>query len=402
MSGEAPSRPTRRADVLVIGAGLSGLGLAGRLTERGVDVAVVEASEAQAEPPGVGLIETGPPGLFSRCVASLGARAASILHEFSRRNAELISTHPGAGAAGYHRAGSFHVTSEAAELAELLASARLLREHVPSAAAWDVIDDAGIVASRTGTEGFLGGVYRPEDAMLDARAFLVAAENEARARGARIARGVTALSLETGAASSLRAITDRGAPLEAEIVVVCAGAASVRLHGRLRDRIVPILGQGLSVAGLDAEASDAGLAPLSANFGHFTARRVVDVQGARLSAWSIPWSLRGSDPEGLLHEILPDQQTRIEAYLAARFRALRRPDGIRVERRRAAHVGWTMDSLPMAGPAPGQPRLVFCTGFSGHDWSLAFFVARVVADAILGDPTPEGFELFAPRRFLEG
>jgi glycine/D-amino acid oxidase-like deaminating enzyme len=215
-----------------------------------------------------------------------------------------------------------------------------------------------------------------------------------------VLRGVAVLSVDAGPAARLRLLLDKGS-LEAEMAVVCAGAASVRLHGWLRDRIVPVQGQGLSLTRLTPPSGAEEFVPITANFGHVAARMVKDGPAAKLLCWNIPWSLRGSDPDGLRHEVLPDQQARIESYLSDRFTAARTFGGGGIGARWASHVGWTRDSLPIAGPAPGRPRLIYCTGFSGHEWGLGAFVAHVVADGIVGDRPPEGFEIFSPRRFLE-
>ena len=390
-----------RADVAVVGSGLAALALAHRLSDGGVDVILLGAGDADAvEEAGIGLVETTTPEPFRRTVGLLGAGAAASLHELSRRNADQMSRLPAARAAGFTRSGAFHLTTDAAELEEISDSARLMRRHRPGDAPWEILD-AGAAAARTATTGFVGGVFRPDDASIDPLRFLEEVEGEARRSGARIEKHLVVTRIDMDAAEGPRLHT-QGGVVRAEMAVLAAGASGVTLNGMVREKVVPVLGQGLTMEGPGAGPPPDGdrLVPISANFGHLRARRTRRAGGGMaLAAWNIPWSLKGSEPDGSKHEVLEDQQNKIARYLTGHF-----PDasGARVGRRGAAHLAWTADTLPIAGPAPGQPRLIFCTGFCGHEWSLAWAVAQAVADGVTGQPPPGGFELLSPRRFMTG
>jgi len=73
-----------------------------------------------------------------------------------------------------------------------------------------------------------------------------------------------------------------------------------------------------------------------------------------------------------------------------------------VTHRWAGIFGLTQDLLPLVGPVPGRKGRVWVAGgYSGHGNVLGFACGRLVADALLGDPTSPQLELLDPARFGE-
>src|SRR5205823_10330537 len=70
----------------------------------------------------------------------------------------------------------------------------------------------------------------------------------------------------------------------------------------------------------------------------------------------------------------------------------------RVEHRWSGCWGETPDLLPLAGRVPRTERLWVAGGYSGHGNVLGFACGELVADAILGDESPQ-LALFDPARF---
>jgi glycine/D-amino acid oxidase-like deaminating enzyme len=78
---------------------------------------------------------------------------------------------------------------------------------------------------------------------------------------------------------------------------------------------------------------------------------------------------------------------------------------------RLAHVslpmvvtGWydvTPDHQPILGAIPGQPGLFVAAGFSGHGFMLAPAVARILADAVMGEPPDSALTTLGAERFAE-
>jgi glycine/D-amino acid oxidase-like deaminating enzyme len=71
----------------------------------------------------------------------------------------------------------------------------------------------------------------------------------------------------------------------------------------------------------------------------------------------------------------------------------------KVTHRWAGIFGMTEDLLPLVGPVPERDGIWVACGYSGHGNVLGFASGELVAQAILGRPTPE-LELFDPARLL--
>jgi gamma-glutamylputrescine oxidase len=71
-----------------------------------------------------------------------------------------------------------------------------------------------------------------------------------------------------------------------------------------------------------------------------------------------------------------------------------------ITHRRSGIFGSTTDLLPLVGRVPGYEDVWASVGYSGHGNVLGLACGRLVAEAIMGKPSPE-LELFDPRRVLE-
>jgi len=70
----------------------------------------------------------------------------------------------------------------------------------------------------------------------------------------------------------------------------------------------------------------------------------------------------------------------------------------RISHRWAGIFGLTQDMLPLVGRVPGSENVWVAGGYSGHGNVLGFACGRLVAGALLGEPSPL-LELFDPARF---
>ena len=70
-----------------------------------------------------------------------------------------------------------------------------------------------------------------------------------------------------------------------------------------------------------------------------------------------------------------------------------------ITHRWAGIFGATEDRLPLVGPVPGHDNVWVSCGYSGHGNVLGLACGELVAEAILGRPSP-GLELFEPSRLL--
>lgn len=171
-------------DVLVIGAGYTGLSAALHLRERGLQVAVLEAAEVGFGASGrnVGLVNAGlwvmPAGVESALGAPYADRLLSLLGDAPRYVFELVAKHRIACEAT--NAGTLHCATGAREVSELR------QRHAQWAARQAPVRllTAGETAERTGSHAF-------DAALLDLRAGTI--------QPLAYARGLARSALELGA-----------------------------------------------------------------------------------------------------------------------------------------------------------------------------------------------------------
>ena len=120
------------ADVLVIGAGIAGTAAARHLAQAGASVVWLEDSRVGMRATGrnAGFILQGTAERYDRAVGLMGRERARRIHAWSLENHDRIAAviAQDAISCGYRRGGSLQLAGSAAEEAELVASAALLRE----------------------------------------------------------------------------------------------------------------------------------------------------------------------------------------------------------------------------------------------------------------------------------
>lgn len=372
------------ADVVVIGAGLSGTAAARRLARAGASVVWLEASSVAERATGrnAGFILQGTAERYSRAVAIMGRERARRVHAWSVENhARLYQTVRSLGIdCGYRKVGSLQLASSPEEEQELVESARLLNEDGFRA---ELVRGEALEAVHRAA-GFDVGVVLPDDGELDPVAFTRAAAHDAVQQGARLFAHTPVVDLLANAPGQVRARTPQG-EVHAEVAVVCTNAATGTLLPWFADVISPVRGQMLSTAPL----APVFARPVYADHGFDYWRQ--DHRGrVVLGGW------RNLDPgaEVGFDEVLhPDIQERMEGFLR-RYPALAT---VPIEHRWAGIMGFSRDGLPLVGASPGAPGAVVCAGFTGHGFGFAWLCGESAADLVLEGTHPV-LEDFSPRR----
>ncbi len=328
--------PPARCDVLVIGAGASGLWAASRLARAGVDTLVLD----EARSLGSGAFALGP-GLAlgwrhdhrHRLVQALGAGPAEELEHTIEHNHQLatgaLSEH------GWRACGGVLLPGDEREAAEI--------EAAP------------------------GRGERSQAALIEPDRVLGRLVSELEEEGGRLVLGAPVLALEDDNGSPRARLGTHS--VSAELVLICAGAGGTQLDPSLGSFLVPQQHLALEVRGPE---TDSVTAPWCAWYGRLCGRPVPGgthlVAGGRLEPGS-----RGDFP------------LRIERAMLASLAALMgwSPRELAVERRWTRHVAHTRDGLPLVGPVPGRVRRILCTGFNDHDADLAFACAEAVCSGVL-------------------
>ncbi len=373
-----------RADVVVIGAGLSGTAAARRLAQHGADVVWLEASGVAERATGrnAGFLLQGTAERYSRAVAVMGRRRARRVHAWSIENHHRLRATIEALAldCGYALRGSLQLASSPEEERELVESAHLLREDGFAA---ELVQGEALEAVHRAA-GFSLGVVLPEDGELDPVAFVRAVAQDACASGARLFENTPVVDLDASAPGAVVASTPQGI-VEADVAVICTNAATGKLLPWFADKIDPVRGQMLATAPVPPLFSR----PIYADHGYDYWRQ--DHRGrVVLGGW------RNLDPSaevGFEEVLNQDIQGKMERFLR-RYPALA---SVPIEHRWAGIMGFSRDGLPLVGPAPAAPGAVVSVGFTGHGFGFAWLCGEAAADVVLEGSHPL-LEDFSPRR----
>jgi glycine/D-amino acid oxidase-like deaminating enzyme len=367
------------AEVVVVGAGITGLSVAFFLADRGIDTLVLErkgvASEASGVQPG------GVRQQWGTRVNCLLAREALAFYR-NLRDELRVPVDARLDACGY-----LFVAHSDARLAELRANVTLQNELGIASAIVTPTDAADLVPGLD-VSSVVGAAWNGEDGYFDRPQTVVEAfAAAATGRGAKIEiRDVRRIEPETPK-GRWRLATDL-ATVEADAVVVATGCATATLLTPLE----------VSVA-IEPEARHLFLSPpirerLLEPLVVSTERRIAAKQlssgrvlASDLTASGDPTTQADTWRRRLAHAI--DELLPILRYVS--YPVL--TSGL---------YDLTPDSQPLVGEAPDRPGLWLAAGFSGHGFMLAPAVSRRLAAAIAGDGVDDLLRPFAPDRFELG
>jgi glycine/D-amino acid oxidase-like deaminating enzyme len=364
---EAPARRQvtheGRVDVAIVGAGVTGCSAALRLADSGLRVRVHDqrgvAEGASGRNGGFAL--RGGASRYDVARETYGAEQARELWHWTERALDRMEELAGDA---LRRPGSFRLAADEEEHDQIRAEYEALRED-GIAAEW--IDDLpGRLAGR-----FQGGIVHAGDGAL---------------QPARFVRRLAARAAEAGAEFREHDRVDDVTALDADAVLVATDGYGHGLVPEVADTIWPTRGQVIVSEPLDTVLYDR---PHYARQGFDYWQQLPD--GRVL--------LGGFRDVSILDELTdvevttPLIQQSLERYLGELIGG--EP---RVTHRWAGIFGLTQDMLPLVGRVPGRDTVWVAGGYSGHGNVLGFACGELVADAILGEQSPQ-LELFDPARF---
>ncbi|WP_104201733.1 NAD(P)/FAD-dependent oxidoreductase [Billgrantia saliphila] len=382
-----PLSGENRADVCVIGGGITGCSAALHLAERGYSVVLLEAHELGFGASGRsgGQILPGLGTDISTVEQALGRERAREVWEMSREavrlTAERIEQHaiPCDLAWGYlHAAVKPRHVRELQQLQE-----RLARDYGYEALTW-LGGDA--LRERVATDAYPGALYEREGGHLHPLNYTLGLARAAQRAGVTIYERSPARTIRRGQPATVE--TERGR-ITADFVVVGANAYMGRLLPELEGRIMRAANYIIATESL-GEARAAQVLPR--NDALSDANFVLDYY--RLSAdkrliYGGEVSYDGREPRGL--------QQRMDAKIARLFPVL---EGVRIDYRWGGDVAITLNRAPDFGRLGAN--VYYAQGYSGHGMALAGLSGRLMAEAIAGQS--ERFDVFAamPHRHFPG
>ncbi|NDL62226.1 NAD(P)/FAD-dependent oxidoreductase [Acerihabitans arboris] len=369
--GSPPGDLPATADVVVIGAGFTGMSAALALARAGVDVTVLEAERvmSQASARNGGHCNTGVAQNFTALVASRGLEQASRFY------------HAYAGAVDYvqrlveqeHidcdflRCGKLKLASKASHFPALRAAHDLMRATVDP----DIeLIGAEDIRHEIGSGAFHGGLLQRRGGQMHMGKFGIGLAQAAAGAGARIVEHTPVTGLKRIAGRRHRVSTARG-EIVAEKVLLATGCSNVGPFDYFKRRIVPVgsfvvVTEPLDPALLSELFPQIRTYVTSLNIGNYF-RTTVDnrlVFGGRARfAISNPTSDARSGAV-------------LQAALGTLFPALA---NARIDYCWGGLVDMTADRLPHAGEQDG---VFYSLGYSGHGTQMSVWMGKVMADLL--------------------
>ncbi len=350
-----------KTDVAVVGGGLCGALCCWTLQAQGVECVWIRGPGRPTSAVGPGLAVPAPTDHLARVVRGLGVEACLQMWDFGCRGLELLSEVCGQLQVPYSR-GVLFLPSNAVEANDLAETEELLRHHgrgIMRAFAGDPSAPSRGGQSLSQARLLESGLSFSPSVLLQALCDVLPAEI--------CIEGSMQPGIGQASGGALLLRLDQGDPVEAEIAIVCAGAASARLVPGLSGWLWPQLGQARIVAG------QLPFPAVSANWGHESYQQLE--AGRVLAAGFRP----DPSPDDRVEEGPPDET--FQGFLA-RFLSLRFGIEGEAEQTLAAALSVTLDNLPLIGPLPGESRLLLATGFCGRGYAFGAAAARALAALI--------------------
>jgi len=338
-----PGRLPEKADVLVIGGGITGVSLLHHLGRRGLDAVLVERAHLASGASGrnAGFLLAGVANCYAQAARQYGrSRARDIWAMTVENHAEEISA-VSEKEVGHRQLGSLTLASAEGEVEQLAESAELMRED-------------GFSVSWDGR-----ALFNPVDGEV-VPSLLVGAFARLAPAGA-VREGVEVTGIQAGPRASEVLVMSNGDECRAGVVILATNAYTPHLLPQIP--ITPRRAQMLASEPEQARLCDF---PTYSHLGYRYWRQMPSGE-VLVGGW------RDTSFET---EVGYDERPtpKIQSHLEHHLRELG-ADG-EVTHRWAGTMGFTENGLPIIGPVEGMKNVYVCAGFNGHGMGFAFMSAK--------------------------
>lgn len=387
--GAAPSGPplsgAERADVVIVGAGFTGLWTALHLTERDPDLDVVVLEGQRVGHGGSGrnggFVDASLTHGLENGIAHLPDENATLVRLGRENLAGLVAFVRDHGIdCDLHQPGFVEVAVEPWQLEGLAESAALQRAHGGDVTLLDAAGVRGLLDSPT----YLGGLVRHDGVLVDPGALVRGLARVARARGVRLHEGTPVTRLSTEGADVVAETP--GGRVRAPRAVLATNAWSHRLVGRTARRFVPVHDYVLVTAPLTAEqrarigwAQRQGISDTGNRFHYYRLTRDDRI------LWGGYDAIYGFGSDvGPRRDHRPATYALLERNFRATFPQL---DDVPFTHRWGGPIATTTDFMVTFGSLLGG-RATYALGYTGLGVGTSRFAAQVLADGIQDPGSP--------------
>jgi gamma-glutamylputrescine oxidase len=379
-----PNKERKTYDVVVIGAGISGLSTVYWLNQEDptLKIALVEKHRIAFGASGrnAGFVTCGSVEHFNRMISKHGREEAIEIWKFSENNLKLLQEHivqEQADKIEFRVRGAYSLAAQESEFTELKKVAEIMREiNIPTETY-----SSDEVRKNVGATGFVGGIKYLDDGETNPVKLLDAILAKTKCD---LYEQTEAFGYEQSSEGTRILKTDNG-DFEAPMLIFNLNGYSASLHPFFADKIYATRGQALMMEPVNQFME----APCYANFYLDYFRQMPSgallIGGFRQleKATEVGYSDHTTDViQNALHEFV---MTHLPQYKDKK-----------VTHRWGGVMGFAKDGQPMVGSLPDDNQVFYCGGYTAHGIGLGFHTAKCAVDSIFGRPVPKWLSM---RRF---